>query len=90
LKRLLDALKVTPPEGYTYSSHSLRSGAASAAFAIGVNIIRICYCGGWSQGSKAVYSYVDMSWQRSADAMFFFSHLLVLNVLSEPPLGNHR
>lgn len=87
LQRLLAVLKVTPPEGYTYSSHSLRSGAASAAFAIGADIIRICYCGGWAQGSQAVFSYVDLSWQSSVDAEFFFGHL---RHFLASPLGNHQ
>jgi len=85
LDRLLSILNVSPPEGYTYSSHSLRSGAASAAFAVGVNIIRTkvcinthehkCFCGNWAQGSRAFYHYIDLTWQTSADAEFFFGHL---------------
>ena len=87
LQRLLTVLGVTPPEGYSYSSHSLRSGAASAAFAIGADIIRICYCGGWAQGSKAVFAYVDLSWQPTADAEYFFAHLRHFIVQQ---LGNHQ
>ena len=75
LTRLLTKLNISPPEGYTYSSHSLRSGAASAAFAVGVDITRICFCGGWAVGSHAVYRYIDLTWQESADADFFFGHL---------------
>lgn len=75
LQRVLTVLGVEAPEGYSYSSHSLRSGAASAAFAVGVDIIRICYCGGWAQGSQAVHHYIDPSWQASTAAEFFFGHL---------------
>ena len=86
LQRLLSALKVSAPEGYSYSSHSLRSGAASAAYAVGVDIIRICYGGGWAQGSQAVFAYIDLSWQPSVDAEFFFGHLRHVAVQL---LGNH-
>lgn len=75
LDRLLALLNVSPPEGYTYSSHSIRSGAASAAFAVDVNILRICFCGGWAQSSTAVYQYIDLTWRPSPEAMFFFGHL---------------
>lgn len=86
LQRLLTTLEITAPEGYSYSSHSLRSGAASAAYAVGADIIRICYCGGWTQGSQAVFAYIDLSWQPSADAEFFFGHLRHVEVQR---LGNH-
>ena len=75
LQRVLATLGVSAPAGYSYSAHSLRSGAASAAFEVGVDIIRICYCGGWAQGSQAVHHYIDLSRQASAPAEFFFGHL---------------
>jgi hypothetical protein len=75
LQRVLLLVGVTPPAGYVYTSHSLRSGAASGAFSIGVDILRICDCGGWAQGSSAVYSYIDLSWAPSPDAIYFFGHL---------------
>lgn len=75
LQRVLQRLGVTPPLGYTYTSHSLRAGAASAAFSIDVSIIRICFYGGWAQGSQAVYFYIDPSWGSSPAAVYFFGHL---------------
>ena len=75
LKRLLLELHVSPPDGYTYSSHNLRSGAASAAFSLDVSIVRICFYGGWAQGSQAVFFYIDPSWAPSPAARYFFCHL---------------
>lgn len=85
LQRVLTRLKVCAPSGYTYTSHSLRKGAASAAFAVGVDIIRICYCGGWAQGSQVVFTYIDMAFQASTDGEYFFGHL---RPAYTPPLGN--
>ena len=85
LQRLLAKLGEHPPAGYTWTSHSSRSGASSAAFSVGVDIIRICYCGGWAQGSQAVFSYIDPSWAPSDDARYFFGHMAVS---ARPPVGN--
>ena len=84
LRRVLKKIGDKPPAGYTWNSHSSRSGAASAAFSVGVNIIRICYCGGWAQGSSAVFTYIDPSWTPTADARYFFGHMSS----SVPPTGN--
>jgi hypothetical protein len=85
LQRVLTKVGVSAPVGYTYASHSLRKGAASAAFAVGVDIIRICYCGGWAQGSQVVFVYIDMAFQASLDGEYFFGHLRPART---PPLGN--
>ena len=85
MQRVMTRINVNAPSGYTYASHSLRKGAASAAFAVGVDIIRICYCGGWAQGSQIVYSYIDMAFQASPDGEYFFGHL---RPTYTPPLGN--
>ena len=44
-------LGVTAPLGGKYTSHSLRSGGASAAFAIGVAVDDINHHGGWAAGT---------------------------------------
>ena len=87
LQRLLAKLGEQPPAGYKWTSHSSRSGAASAAFSVGVDIIRVCYCGGWAQGSQAVFSYIDPSWAPSEDARYFFGHMAHG---ARPPVGNHH
>ena len=59
LKEILSHLGVAPPDGEQWSGHSLRKGAASGAAAIGAPLNRICWCGGWSQTSRAVHDYID-------------------------------
>lgn len=85
LQRVLARLGESPPTGYSWTSHSSRSGASSAAFSVGVDIIRICYCGGWAKGSQAVHSYIDPSWAPSVDARYFFGHMAPNAI---PPVGN--
>jgi hypothetical protein len=41
LQRVLPLVGVTSTAGYVYTSHSLRSGAASAAYSVNVDILRI-------------------------------------------------
>ena len=53
LQRVMARVNVSAPSGYTYAWHSLRKGAASAAFAVGVDIIRICYCGAGLKDPKS-------------------------------------
>jgi hypothetical protein len=55
------------PAGITH--HSLRRGGATAAHAIGVPLETICFWGGWSFGSDAVFRYVDFT-HEATDADF--------------------
>ena len=48
----LSELSVAAPSGFTYLGHSLRSGGASAAEAIGVPPFRANWLGGWSQSGR--------------------------------------
>ena len=76
VRQSLRALNVVAPEGYTYSSHSLRKGAATAAHAIGVPLTKICYYGNWSAKSRVVHDYIDPSAEPTPAAYSFFGWLL--------------
>eukprot|EP00873_Tetraselmis_striata_P026380 jgi/Tetstr1/446644/TSEL_034166.t1 len=52
------AVNATPPVGFCWSSHSLRSGGASAASATGVPMPTIHWLGGWKVGSGVVLNYI--------------------------------
>ena len=69
------ALGVAPPADGAWLSHSLRSGAASAAAAVGVDLVRIRYYGGWAAGSDAVYRYVHATVRPDDAARLFFGWL---------------
>ena len=67
----------SPPPGFTWSSHSLRSGAASAASAEGWSLEQIEHYGGWSVGSSALRkSYIDPTVRPCPGSRFFFGWLL--------------
>lgn len=77
MESALQRLGVTPPEGHSYTSHSLRSGATSAANAIGVPTQQIKYLGHWSRTSDVLEgSYIDPTFRPSDAARFFFGWLL--------------
>jgi hypothetical protein len=63
-------------EGFSWSSHSARSGGASACHSIGISELTISALGGWVAGSEAIQRYVDFTIARSEGAMFFFAWLL--------------
>ena len=68
---------IRPPAGVSWSSHSLRSGAASAARAVGVPEHIIAHRGGWAQDSSALRRrYIDPSIQPSPAAGMFFGWLV--------------
>eukprot|EP00873_Tetraselmis_striata_P029062 jgi/Tetstr1/449326/TSEL_003841.t1 len=68
----------TPPAGTSWTSHSLRKGAASAANAIGVPLSHIRYQGGWATKSDVVLDYIDPNVLPSPVAWFFFGHIAPL------------
>ena len=76
LRLVLDHIGATPPAGETWSGHSLRMGAASAADAIGVTLRRICWMGGWTSQSSAVKDYIDPTCPASAAGRRYFGWLL--------------
>ena len=76
LQLALLSVGAAPPEGETWTSHSLRKGAASGAAAIGVLLDRICHFGGWSIHSGVVHDYIDPACPASDAAYAFFGWLL--------------
>eukprot|EP00873_Tetraselmis_striata_P029248 jgi/Tetstr1/449512/TSEL_036600.t1 len=66
------------PAGTSWTSHSLRKGAASAANAIGVPLSHIRYQGGWATNSDVVPDYIDPNVLPSPGAGFFFGHIAPL------------
>jgi hypothetical protein len=76
LQLALRATKHSPPAGFSWTSHSLRKGAASAANAIKVPLNDIRYAGGWSTNSTVLESkYIDFSMAPSKAAYICFGHL---------------
>jgi hypothetical protein len=70
------AAKRLPPEGFAWTSHSLRKGAASAAHAIGARLTDIRYAGGWSTNSTVLEAkYIDFTMQPTPAAWIFFGFL---------------
>jgi len=69
-------LKLSAPPGFSWTSHSLRSGAASAAFAVGVPERSICYYGGWAPGSQSLNRYIDLTVRADNATRVFFSWLV--------------
>eukprot|EP00873_Tetraselmis_striata_P013295 jgi/Tetstr1/433559/TSEL_022826.t1 len=64
-----------PPAATSWTSHSLRKGAASAANAIGAPLSHIRYQGGWATNSDVVLNYIDPNVLPSPGAWFFFGHI---------------
>ena len=55
-------LGVKAPLGGKFTSHSLRKGGASAAYAVGVNLRNLCDLGDWAPGSPVpMRHYIDLS-----------------------------
>lgn len=66
-----------PPAGFQWTSHSLRKGAASAAYAIGVVLSTIRFMGGWAVASQVLEkTYIDYAMTSTPAAVLFFAHLL--------------
>ncbi len=76
LSAAFTAASQRPPEGFAWTSHSLRKGSASAANAIGVQLPDIRYTGGWSTNSYVLEEkYIDFSMQPTPTAWIFFGWL---------------
>eukprot|EP00873_Tetraselmis_striata_P026747 jgi/Tetstr1/447011/TSEL_034469.t1 len=68
-----------PAAGTSWTSHSLRKGAAYAANAIGVPLSHIRYQGGWATNSDDVgLDYIHPNVLPSPGAWFFFGHIAPL------------
>ena len=72
----LSVVGLSPPDGFTWTPRSMRSGAASAMEAHGTPRSKIEFWGGWAIGSQALAQhYIDPAMPPSADARWFFGHL---------------
>eukprot|EP00873_Tetraselmis_striata_P020549 jgi/Tetstr1/440813/TSEL_029120.t1 len=78
LSAAISLVNAAPPAGTSWTSHSLRKGAASAANAIGVPLSHIRYQGGWATNSDVVLDYIDPNVLPSPGAWFFFGHIAPL------------
>ena len=76
LRAAYQAVRCSPPQGFSWTSHSLRKGAASAANAIGARLDDVRYMGGWSTNSSVlVAKYIDFAMQPTPAARLFFGYL---------------
>eukprot|EP00873_Tetraselmis_striata_P041482 jgi/Tetstr1/461746/TSEL_006836.t1 len=75
LSTAVNLVNAAPPAGTSWTSHSLRKGAASAANAIGAPLSHIRYQGGWATNSDVVLDYIDPNVLPSPGAWFFFGHI---------------
>eukprot|EP00873_Tetraselmis_striata_P034237 jgi/Tetstr1/454501/TSEL_041401.t1 len=78
LSTSVNLVNAAPPAGTSWTSHSLRKGAASAANAIGAPLSHIRYQGGWATNSDVVLDYIDPNVLPSHGAWFFFGHIAPL------------
>ncbi len=76
LRDACNAVECHPPDGFSWTSHNLRKGAASAANAIGARLTDIRYIGGWSTNSNVLTSkYIDFAMRPTPAAHVFFDYL---------------
>eukprot|EP00873_Tetraselmis_striata_P040082 jgi/Tetstr1/460346/TSEL_005645.t1 len=78
LSTTVNLVNAAPLAGASWTSHSLRKGAASAANAIGAPLSHIRYQGGWATNSDVVLDYIDPNVLPSPGAWFFFGHIAPL------------
>eukprot|EP00873_Tetraselmis_striata_P010232 jgi/Tetstr1/430496/TSEL_020304.t1 len=71
----ISLVNAAPPADTSWTSHSLRKGAASAANAIGVPLSHIRYQGGWATNYDVVLDYIDPNVLPSPGSWFFFGHI---------------
>ena len=67
---------VRAPDGFSYSYHSLRKGAASSIKAIGVSDQRLQFFGRWKDIATANDRYVDAACTDTYGCYRLFGHLL--------------
>jgi hypothetical protein len=48
-----------PPDGFCWTSHSFRKGAATAAYTVGVTLQNMKHFGGLSTDWSVVLDYID-------------------------------
>ena len=80
LQLMLRKAHITTPVGFALRGHSLRSGGASAAEAIGVSRFKANWLGGWAQsGNTREKHYLDPTVPATREAYQFFGWLLANN-----------
>ena len=72
---VLAAVGAELPPDFHFDGHGARSGAATGASAVGVQLHRVCFMGGWSIRSDAVNSYIDPTAPATPGAYRFFGWL---------------
>eukprot|EP00873_Tetraselmis_striata_P008167 jgi/Tetstr1/428431/TSEL_018445.t1 len=73
LQRVAQEMGEQPPDGFPWTSHSLRSkGIAIAAYAFGVVLQKIKHFGGWVVLSSVVLGYIDPTALPCAASWQFF------------------
>ena len=87
LAQAFAAVEESPPPGFSWTSHSLRSGAAAAAKAEGWSNSQLQKYGGWAVGSTALeLSYLKVPVRPCSGSQFFFGWLCD-RLLTEQPLS---
>jgi hypothetical protein len=87
LTTVLRAIDCTVPSGVPYTSHSLRSGAATAAIASGAPLPTVMAWCGWRSLSSA-QRYIDPTVRSSPATDLFFSFLRPSSSPSNAPFGH--
>ena len=68
MSSFLQEMEIPVPSGDRWTSRSLRSGGASAAFAMRAQPVRIMYTGGWADWNTVARHYLDLSIRETDDA----------------------
>jgi hypothetical protein len=68
-------IKLNSPNGFAWASHSIRIGATTDAYTIGVNMEKIKFSGGWATESGVVLDYIDPVVVPTTPDWYFFGSL---------------
>jgi len=85
LSACLTALQVVPPPFCTYTSHSLRSGSATAQILINVPLPHIARRGGWRNVNMVANVYYDSRLTPSTEMTLYFWSLAPASSAHLPP-----
>jgi hypothetical protein len=75
MQLVLTDIKVNPKAGFACTSDSLRKGATTAAYAIGVNMQKMKFFSGWAAESSVVLDYIDPTIVPTTTDWYFFGWL---------------
>jgi hypothetical protein len=56
---LIRVIHEQPPDGFVWTSHSLRKGEANTAYNIGTPMQKIKFFCGWARESDIVFDYIN-------------------------------